>query len=173
MFLSWYPLRTTKSAAARLTAETRLEIGPFDLALGRVAPAIVRGWVSRSGYGFAIQGDAQLQRLLQVARTVGIPTQQPNAEGQANVDLQIAGSWSGFAAPRAVGKAQLHSIHATVRGLNAPLEIASGEPRFGARADQRAKADGFDRGYFLARIVDSSETVHRDRILSYTLRSTR
>ena len=115
----------SKSAAARLTAETRLEIGPFNLPLGRVAPAIVQGWVARSGYGFAIQGDAQLQRLLQVARTVGIPTQQPNAEGQANVDLQIAGSWSGFTAPRAVGKAQLHSIHATLRGLNAPLEIAS------------------------------------------------
>ena len=114
----------TKSAA-RVSPETRLDIGPFNLALGRVAPAIVRGWVSRSGYGFAIQGDAQLQRLLQVARTVGIPAQQPNAEGQANVDLQIAGSWSGFTAPRAIGKAQLHSVHATVRGLNARLEIAS------------------------------------------------
>ena len=114
----------TKSAA-RVSPETRLDIGPFNLALGRVAPAIVRGWVSRSGYGFAIQGDAQLQRLLQVARTVGIPAHQPNAEGQANVDLQIAGSWSGFTAPRAIGKAQLHSVHATVRGLNARLEIAS------------------------------------------------
>lgn len=114
-----------KSAAARVSPEARLEIGPFNLALGRIAPATIRGWVSRSGYGFAIQGDAQLQRLLQVARTVGIPTQQPNADGQANVDLQIAGNWSGFTAPRAVGKAQLHSVHAGVRGLNAPLEIAS------------------------------------------------
>jgi hypothetical protein len=114
-----------KSAAARVIAETRLEIGPFNLALGRGGPAIVKGWIAHSGYGFAIQGDAQLQRLLQVARTVGIPTQQPNADGQANVDLQIAGSWSGFTAPRAVGKAQLHSIYATLRGLNAPLEIAS------------------------------------------------
>ena len=116
---------TRPKSAARFSPETRLEIGPFNLALGRIAPASVRGWVSRSGYSFAIQGDAQLQRLLQVARTVGIPTQQPNAEGQANVDLQIAGSWSGFTAPRAMGKAQLHSVHAEVRGLNAPLEIAA------------------------------------------------
>jgi hypothetical protein len=43
----------------------------------------------------------------------------------AKVDLQIAGGWIGFAAPRTIGKAQLHSIHAEVRGLNAPLEIAS------------------------------------------------
>jgi hypothetical protein len=116
---------TRPKSAARISPEPRLDIGPFNLALGRIAPASVRGWVSQSGYGFAILGDAQLQRLLQVARTVGIPAQQPNAEGQANVDLQIAGSWSGFTAPRAVGKAQLHSVHAEVRGLNAALEIAA------------------------------------------------
>jgi AsmA family/AsmA-like C-terminal region len=114
-----------KLAVAGASPAPHLDIGPFNLALGRTAPASVRGWVSRSGYGFAIQGDAQLQRLLQVARTVGIPTQQPNADGQANIDLQIAGSWSGFTAPRAMGKAQLHSVHAEVRGLNAPLEIAA------------------------------------------------
>jgi hypothetical protein len=105
--------------------ETHLDIGPFNIALGRPTSATVRGWASRSGYSFTVQGDAQLQRLLQVARTVGIPTPQPPAEGLAKVDLQIAGGWLGFAAPRATGKAQLHSIRAEVRGLNAPLEITS------------------------------------------------
>ena len=109
----------------RVRPETHLLVGPFNLALGRPAPAVVRGWASRSGYSFTVQGDAQLQRLLQVARTVGIPTPQPTAEGLAKVDLQIAGGWPGFAPPRAIGKAQLHSIRAEVRGLNAPLEIAS------------------------------------------------
>jgi len=86
---------------------------------------VVRGWASHSGYSFSIRGDAQLQRVLQVARTVGIPAPQTAAEGLAKIDLQIAGVWSGFAAPRATGKAQLRSIRADVRGLNAPLEIAS------------------------------------------------
>jgi AsmA family len=103
----------------------RLEVGPFNLALGRPASATVHGWASRAGYSFAIQGDAQLQRLLQMARTVGIPAPLPAAEGLAKVDLEIAGAWSGFVAPRATGKAQLHSIRAEVRGLNAALEIAS------------------------------------------------
>ena len=105
--------------------EPHLVVGPFNLALGRTAPATVRGWVSRLGYTVAVQGDAQVQRLLQLARIVGIPTAQPAAEGWAKVDLQIAGGWSGFVAPKAVGKAQLHSIHAEVRGLNAPLEVTS------------------------------------------------
>ncbi|MGA8489698.1 MAG: AsmA family protein [Terriglobales bacterium] len=105
--------------------ETCLVVGPFNLALGRVAPAVVHGWASRSGYSFTVHGDAQLQRVLQVARTLGIPASQFSAEGLAKIDLQIAGGWSGFAAPRAMGKAQLRSVRAEVPGLNAPLEIAS------------------------------------------------
>jgi len=121
------PAITSKSRASVriLPAETHLEVGPFELALGRPTPATVRGWASHSEYNFFVQGDAQVQRLLQVARIVGIPVPQPAAEGVAKVDLQVAGAWSGFAAPKATGKAQLHSVHAEVRGLNAPLEIAS------------------------------------------------
>ncbi|MBZ5598302.1 MAG: AsmA family protein [Acidobacteriia bacterium] len=105
--------------------ETRLSVGPFDLGLGRPQPATMQGWISRSGYGVQVQGEAQVQRLLQVARTVGFPVPRPAADGIAKVDLQIAGNWSGFTAPRAIGTAQLHSLRAEVRGLNAPLEIAS------------------------------------------------
>ncbi len=117
---------------SRLTArengtppETHLEVGPFNLALGRPAPLTVRFWASRSGYSFDVQGDAQVQRLLQVARMAGIPTPQPAADGVAKVDLQIASNWAGFAPPRVMGKAQLHSVRAEVRGLNAPVEIIS------------------------------------------------
>jgi hypothetical protein len=122
------PAMRSKSRASREivpAAETHFEVGPFDLALGRPTPASVRGWASRSGYNFVIQGDAQVQRLLQVARMVGIPVPQPAAEGLAKLDLLVASAWSGFVAPRATGKAQLHSVHAEVRGLNAPLEITS------------------------------------------------
>jgi hypothetical protein len=105
--------------------EAHLEVGPFNLALGRPAPVTVGGWASRSGYNFEIQGEAQVPRLLQVARMVGISGPQPAADGFAKIDLQIGGGWTAFAAPRALGKAQLHSVRAEVRGLNAPLEIAS------------------------------------------------
>jgi hypothetical protein len=105
------------------SSEARLDVGPFNLALGRPSPTIVRGWASRSGYSFVVQGDAQVQRLLQLARMVGVPAPHLAAEGLAKIDLQIAGGWPGFAPPRAIGKAQLHSVHAEVRGLNTPLEI--------------------------------------------------
>jgi len=113
------------SASVLSPAETHVDIGPFSLALGRPVPITVRGWASRSGYSFSVQGEAQVQRLLQVARTAGIPVPQPAADGVAKTDLQIAGAWEGFAAPRAMGKAQLRSLRAEVRGLSEPLQISS------------------------------------------------
>ena len=105
--------------------ETHLGFGPFTIALGRRSPATVRGWVTKSGYSLFVQGDAQLKRLLQLARTLGLPASQPAADGLAKLDLRIAGEWSGFAAPDITGTAQLNAVRAELNGLNAPLEITS------------------------------------------------
>jgi hypothetical protein len=104
----------------------RVEVGPFEVALGEATrPALVQGWVARSGYDLKISGDAQVQRALQIAHLIGLPAPRLAAEGSVKLDLQLAGGWSGFAAPRVTGKAQLQSVRAEVRGMNAPLEIAS------------------------------------------------
>jgi hypothetical protein len=94
------------------------------LPLGAPSPSTLRGWVARSGYNLSVQGDAQVQRLLHTARTVGLPASPLTADGMAKLDLRLGGIWSGFVAPRAMGTVQLHSVRAEVRGLNAPLEIA-------------------------------------------------
>ena len=105
--------------------DPRVEVGPFSLALGRTTGATVRGQVSRSGYNFLVQGDAEVQRLLEVARTIGLPAPQPAASGEARISLHIGGGWAGFAAAAVTGTAQLHSVYARVRGLNSPVEILS------------------------------------------------
>jgi len=110
---------------AQIAAGPHLEVGPFKLLLGRPAPVVVSAWASRSEYGLSIQGDASIQRVLQLARSVGLPAAQPNAEGIAKIDLQTAGSWSAFSPATTLGQAQLRSVRAEVRGLNQPLEIAS------------------------------------------------
>ena len=102
-----------------------VEVGPFNLALGRPANAAVRGQFTRSGYDFLVQGDAEVQRLLEVARTIGLPAPQPAANGEARISLHVGGAWAGFAAPAVTGTAQLKSVHARVRGLNKPVEIVS------------------------------------------------
>ena len=119
-----------KSRPTDTMTETRVELGPFDLKLGRPSPAAVHAWVGRSGYSVNIAGDVQVQRLLQLARTAGLPSLAHPADGIAKIDLQVAGSWQGFNAPQLTGKAQLHTVRAEFPGVNTPLEIATANLQF-------------------------------------------
>ncbi|HEU5336858.1 MAG TPA: AsmA family protein [Terriglobales bacterium] len=112
---------------AGITPELRLALGPFRLALSNGAPAVLYAWLSRNGYEVNLQGEAQLSRLEQVARTLGVHAPPPVKRGNARVDLQVAGLWAGFPAPLITGKAQLHNVTASLKGVAAPLQIASGE----------------------------------------------
>jgi len=107
-------------------AENRIDMGPVNLPLGRPTSTAVHAQVSRTGYNLTIQGDTQIKKLLQLARTVGLRTPQVAADGGAKIDLQVAGGWSGFSPPVVSGKAVLHVVRGEVRGMNAPIEIASG-----------------------------------------------
>jgi hypothetical protein len=124
--------RAMKSGAERSPGSSvpprmgpRLDVGPFNLALGRTPSATVHGQVSRSGYNFMVQGDADIQRMLEVARMVGLPAPAFTASGDARVSLHMGGGWAGFAAASVTGTAQLHAIHARVRGLTEPVEVSS------------------------------------------------
>jgi hypothetical protein len=122
--ISGFPVGTGFTEAP---ARNHIEIGPFNLGLGKPSPAVTRGWISYSGYGFSLQGDGQIQRLLQVAHTLGLPAPMLAADGAARVDLEIAGVWSGFKAPTTTGRVQLRAVRAPIGGLNVPLEIASAD----------------------------------------------
>ncbi|MGA3347398.1 MAG: AsmA family protein [Candidatus Sulfotelmatobacter sp.] len=121
--------------ALMIPKELHIEYGTFPVALGRPTAAQARGWVGRSGYGVAVRGEGEVSRTLRVASLFGLPTIKANVEGMALMDLQIAGSWmenagtnpSNFSLPKVTGTVQLHDVHATVRGVNKPIEISSGE----------------------------------------------
>lgn len=103
----------------------RLDIGPVNVVLGRPVPLQARASFSFSGYQASVHGDAGIKRLLQVASTLGIPAPAVTADGSSTLDLAIAGTWRGIQRPMVLGTAQLRSLRAQVRGLNAPLQIAS------------------------------------------------
>ena len=117
--------RARRAAAQKVPDEPQLALGPFPIKFGRPTPATVEGRITRSGYNLSIDGEAEVQRLLQVARIAGLPANHPAVVGWAKVALQIGGPWSAFAGPRINGSAKLHAIQAELRGLNAPIEIAS------------------------------------------------
>ena len=114
--------RKTKLAPV---AETRVDFGPFSVALGRPSPAHVRGSISRTSYGIAMQGGAEVQTLLQLAKMAGIAAPIAAASGSINFDLRLADNWGSGMQMHPVGQAQLRSVRAEVLGINKPLEIIS------------------------------------------------
>ena len=106
-------------------AEPHLRIGPATLAMNGSAPVTAGGWISPSGYRFFLRGDMGLKDLFRLEDILALPVARPAAEGEAKLDVSVSGPWQGFAAPTALGTAQLRNVRAEMRGLNTPLEIGS------------------------------------------------
>ncbi len=106
--------------------EFYVNLGPFEVPLEGETPARASGWIGSTGYDLALSGDASLSRLLQVARSLGVHAPQLPAEGSAKLDVDLSGAWSGFAPIKVTGRAQLRAVTAHLKGVGAPLEIASG-----------------------------------------------
>jgi hypothetical protein len=81
--------------------------------------------MSAAGYSFFLRGDVELKDLFRLENVLGLPAARPAAEGSARLDVTVSGPWQGFAAPAAVGTAQLRNVRAEMHGLNTPIEIAS------------------------------------------------
>jgi len=105
--------------------EAHVRIGPATMAVNASAPMSTGGWISTGGYRFFLRGDAELTNLFRLESALGLPAARPAAEGSAKLDVSVAGPWQGFAAPTALGTAQLKNVRAETRGFNTPIEIAS------------------------------------------------
>jgi uncharacterized protein involved in outer membrane biogenesis len=110
-------------------AALRLVFAPFRLPLGGAGPVTVGASFSREAYDLYVQGEARAPRLLQVGRALGLRVPQYQLDGPARIDLQLAGTWAGFAAPQITGAAQLRNLSAMVRGVNTPVQFAGADLR--------------------------------------------
>jgi hypothetical protein len=128
--------RTSHSSTSigRFPDGAHLEFGPFPVAIGRVVPPVARGWVNRSGYNISVAGEAEIAKALRAARIFGLPALQSAAEGSAQIDLKIAGSWaapsgtsSGYSPAQVTGTATLHNLHVALRGVGSAVEIISAD----------------------------------------------
>jgi hypothetical protein len=117
--------------------EPSLRLGPFPLATRALSPQAPKnvaaeptaaaptatGLISRSGYYFSLRGDTTLKNAFRLAKTLGIPSNHPAAQGSAHLDVSISGKWQGFPAPKIVGDAELKNVRLEVRGFNQPVQI--------------------------------------------------
>ena len=119
--------------------EPFLSLGPVPVKLGRPSPTVIQGWVARSGYNISLRGDADLRRLIQLARVAGVPAIRASATGSTRLDLQMTGVWSGFPGPAITGTAEIHAVQAEIRGLNGPVQISSARVTL---SDSETRAEG-------------------------------
>jgi AsmA protein len=120
-------------------ADEQIAFGPVTTGSGHAGPTL-RGSANHTGYKVNLSGDADVGRILRLARMIGIPAITTTAEGTALVDLQIAGTWagqaqpslmnatgSGLAGPQVTGTAKLRDLRFTPRGTGGSLDIATAE----------------------------------------------
>ena len=115
----------TKEQQEHEPSETHLRIGPVAMSVNRAAPVDAGGWISTVGYRFFLRGDVVLNDLFHLENVLALPAVRPTADGEAKLDVSLSGLWQGFAAPAAIGTAQLRNVRASMRGLNTPIEISS------------------------------------------------
>ncbi len=129
-------LAVRKSTAMMFPDGSRVEFGPFPVAIGRPGATNARGWINRSGYSVSLAGETEIGKALHMAGMIGLPALQTTAiDGTANIDLQIAGYWagwsngaqSGFPRPQVTGFAKLRNVRMAVRGTGEPVEVASAD----------------------------------------------
>ena len=130
--------KVSNNAAAQelpFANEMHLEVDPFPVALGRSAPATARLSIARSGYSISLTGDSEVSHAVRIAHLFGMPVTPAALEGPAQLDLKIAGWWTGevydnspgFPPAQMIGTIRLHNVRASSRGLEGPVEITSAE----------------------------------------------
>ncbi len=117
------PPRARRLAAA--PASTAFRFPGFSLDLGASSPARVQAWFAHDGYSIDLAGDLLLDRLLELAHAFGVRAPHATVTGAAKADLNVAGSWSGFAPPLVTGNLHVRSATAVLPGVAAPLQVSN------------------------------------------------
>ncbi len=112
-----------KPAPVVANAGLHLVVKPFAMPLGAASPATGSGDFDQEHYSLHVSGGAELSRLLNIAQALGIGTPGVGLSGPAKLDVELAGSWMGFAPPAPSGTAQLNAVTAELQGVAEPLLI--------------------------------------------------
>ena len=110
---------------ASLSPALRVVVKPFTMPLGAASPATAGGYFDLHQYRITLEGDAEMARLMSIAKAMGIGAPAIGLAGPAQLNLEIAGGWTGFASPAPSGKLQLINATAELQGVGEPLQVAS------------------------------------------------
>ena len=103
---------------------SRAVLEPVALDLG--GDTTLSAAIDVNGYGVALSGDVNWQRLMQIAACVGLHPPSSDLRGSGEIDARYAGEWRHFAPPAVTVKAQIRTATVTLRGFSEPLDVKGG-----------------------------------------------
>ncbi len=122
----------------------RLVVKPFPIPLGALSPATASAAFDEDHYSVNLKGEAEMARLLNIAKALGIGTPGVGLAGMAQIDLDVAGTWVGFAPPGTSGNVQLRAVTAELQGVSEPLLLSSAAATL---ANQQVTVTSFIAGF--------------------------
>jgi hypothetical protein len=125
----------------------KLVIRPFPVPLGAASPATASVEFTEDHYNLHVTGEAEIGRLVSLAQAIGVGTPGIGLEGSTQMDLQVAGSWMGFAEPYPSGKLQVSTATAELQGVSEPLLVDTASVTLqNQQIDITAFSAGFSKG---------------------------
>ncbi len=120
-----HPRKAAKPVQMGGSNPLRVVVRPFPMPLGATSPATAGGYFDLAHYRITLDGDAEMTRLMSIAKAMGIGAPTIGLAGPAQLSIEIAGAWTGFAPPVPSGTLQLSNATAELQGVREPLQVAS------------------------------------------------
>src|SRR5581483_2451892 len=103
---------------------SRAVLQPIALDLG--GGATLWAMIDGNGYSVELDGDVNWQRLIQIARCVGLHPPSVDLRGSGEIEARYSGEWRHFAPSAVTVKAQIRSATVALRGFSEPLHLKAG-----------------------------------------------
>lgn len=103
---------------------SRAVLQPVALDLG--GDATLSAFIDANGYSIELNGDVNWQRLMQIARCMGLRAPSVDLRGTGAIEARYSGQWRYFAPPTVAAQAQIRSATVPLRGFSEPLHVRGG-----------------------------------------------
>ena len=121
-------MKKSKQPAAVVAAHPdSFTLDSFSVQLGPSTALDVQGTMDGAGYRLLARGMVPLERLLVLAKLVGLSDEVPNFSASAVVDLNLAGAWGDAALARVRGTAHIQNLAAWIPGVKNRLVLTQAE----------------------------------------------
>lgn len=103
---------------------SRAVLQPVTLDLG--GDATLSASLDANGYSVELNGDVNWQRLMQIARCIGLHVPSVDLRGVGAIAARYSGEWQHFAPPTVTAQAQFRSATVALHGFSEPLHVKGG-----------------------------------------------